>query len=185
MSSQNIKKISLSTFLILIFAVYIIVERTSAENMNAIPPFIAGNKKSSLNPVTPSITPSEGNSQNVDNNSPASHSSELPSPIRQVPNAIPKNTLKDGEFTGMVADAYYGNVQIKAIIQNGKITGVQFLDYPSDRRNSVRINTQAMPMLQAEAIQAQNAKVDVVSGATYTSQAFQESLADALAQAKN
>ncbi|MBI3260359.1 MAG: FMN-binding protein, partial [Ignavibacteriae bacterium] len=53
------------------------------------------------------------------------------------------------------------------------------------RKKSIEINRRATPLLKTEAIQAQNAQVDIVSGATLTSQAFQESLADALSQAKN
>ncbi len=95
-----------------------------------------------------------------------------------------KGQYKNGEFIGNIADAYYGNVQVKAVISGGKITDVQFLDYPHDRQNSIRINTYAMPILKSEAIKAQNAEVDVVSGASATSEAFKESLSSALAQAK-
>lgn len=94
------------------------------------------------------------------------------------------NTYKDGQYIGDVADAYYGNVQVKAIISNGKITDVQFLDYPQDRHTSIMINMQAMPYLKTETIQAQSAQVDIVSGATQTSQAFIESLGSALSKAK-
>jgi len=90
----------------------------------------------------------------------------------------------DGTYTGGVADAYYGMVQIQAVIQGGKLASVSFLQYPNDRNTSVFINGQAMPILKSEAIQAQNANVDIVSGATDTSMAFQQSLGDALAQAK-
>lgn len=76
-------------------------------------------------------------------------------------------------------------MQVKATIQNGKIAAVQFLQYPSDRRTSQRINLQVMPYLQTEAIKAQNANVDVISGATLTSQAFIRSLQSALNTAKN
>lgn len=92
---------------------------------------------------------------------------------------------KDGQYTGPVTDAYYGYVQVKAVIQNGKLADVQFLQYPNDRQTSREINSQAMPYLRYEAIQAQNAQVDIISGATDTSQAFRESLAIALTQAKN
>lgn len=91
---------------------------------------------------------------------------------------------KDGSYTGSVIDAFYGNVQVKATISNGKITDVAFLDYPHDRRTSQEINSQAMPILKQEAIQVQSANVDIVSGATATSQAFVESLQSALNQAK-
>ena len=90
----------------------------------------------------------------------------------------------DGSYTGSVADAYYGSVQVQVIVQSGKVATVNFLQYPSDRSTSRYINGQAMPILQSEAIQAQSANVDIVSGATDTSMAFQQSLANALAQAK-
>ncbi len=61
---------------------------------------------------------------------------------------------------------------------------MQFLQYPDTHSTSVYINQQAMPYLQQEAIQAQSANVNIVSGATDTSIAFQQSLASALAQAK-
>lgn len=90
---------------------------------------------------------------------------------------------KDGTYTGGVADAYYGNVQVQATVSGGKITTVKFLQYPNTHSTSVYINQQAMPYLQQEAIQAQSANVQIISGATFTSQAFQQSLQNALAQA--
>lgn len=95
-----------------------------------------------------------------------------------------KRTYKDGSFTGAVADAYYGNVQVKVVVSNGKITSVTFLDYPKDRQHSAELSAYATPILSQEAITAQNANVDIVSGATATSEAFIQSLTDALAQAK-
>jgi len=104
-------------------------------------------------------------------------------------NASGSNTsqrfYKDGFYTGSAQDAFYGTIQVKAIVQNGKLTDVQFLQYPNDRDQSVQINQQAMPMLKQEAIQTQNANVDIVSGATQSSQAFVQSLASALSQAKS
>jgi len=93
------------------------------------------------------------------------------------------NTYRDGTYTGPAEDAYYGNVQVQAIIQGGRITQVKFLQYPNDRPNSVAINQQAIPYLQQEAIQAQSAQVNGVSGATDTSIAFTQSLSSALRQA--
>lgn len=89
----------------------------------------------------------------------------------------------DGTYTGAVANAYYGYVQVQATISGGRIANVQFLRYPNDRSTSRMINSQAMPYLSQEAISAQSANVDIVSGATDTSQAFRQSLASALAQA--
>lgn len=93
------------------------------------------------------------------------------------------SNYKDGTFTGSVADAYYGNVQVQATISGGKITDIKFLQYPNTHSTSVYINQQAMPYLKQEAIQAQSSNVQIISGATFTSQAFQQSLQAALNQA--
>lgn len=91
--------------------------------------------------------------------------------------------FKDGSYTGSVADAQWGYVQVRAVIQGGKISDVQWVQYPDDRGRSIEINAYADPQLTSEAIQAQSAQVDLVSGATDTSLAFIQSLTDALSQA--
>jgi uncharacterized protein with FMN-binding domain len=93
--------------------------------------------------------------------------------------------FKNGTYTGPVADVYYGNVEIKATISGGKLTDVQFLQYPMDRQTSLQKSTHAMPILKSEAIASQSANVDGVSGATETSKGFVASLGGALAQAAN
>ncbi len=92
-------------------------------------------------------------------------------------------SLADGAYTGPAVDAYYGLVQIQAIVRGGRLAGIKVLQYPSDRRTSVAINRQALPMLRDEAVAAQSANVDIVSGATLTSKAFIRSLSGALKQA--
>ena len=93
-------------------------------------------------------------------------------------------TYANGSYTGTSADAYYGTVQVKAVVRNGQLADVQFLQYPNTHSYSVYVNNQAMPVLTQEALQAQSAQVNGVSGATFTSQAFQQSLASALVRAK-
>ena len=94
-------------------------------------------------------------------------------------------SYKDGQYQGELEDAFYGNIQVKAVISGGRISDVEFLQYPSDRETSVQINSQAMPLLRQEAISAQSAKVDIISGATQSSQAFILSLQSALNQASD
>lgn len=109
---------------------------------------------------------------------PAPAPAPAPTPVQNA------GLYKDGSYAGSVADAYYGNLQVEAIVQGGKLSGVQILQYPNDRGNSIRINNAALPQLVQEAIQAQSANVNTVSGATESSGAFMQSLASALAQAK-
>ncbi|MEI6690362.1 MAG: FMN-binding protein [bacterium] len=99
------------------------------------------------------------------------------------PTVAKSTSFKDGIYKGSIADAYYGFVQVQATIQKGKITDVTFLQHPSGNRTSQRINDQAMPYLTQEAIQAQSANVNTISGASATSGAFIESLKSALQQA--
>ena len=89
----------------------------------------------------------------------------------------------DGEYTGGVFDAYYGDVQVKVVVESGCVASIDVVQYPNDRRTSRRINDQALPMLQSEVIRAQSGKVDIITGATLTSRAYIRSLKDALSQA--
>jgi uncharacterized protein with FMN-binding domain len=90
--------------------------------------------------------------------------------------------LSDGVYTGPPVDAFYGLVQVQAVVAGGRLTGVNVLQFPSHRGTSVAINRQALPMLQAEVVTAQSADVDIISGATLTSEAYIRSLREALRQ---
>jgi len=113
---------------------------------------------------------------------PAPQSTPTPTPT---PAPKPSGQYADGTYTGSAANAYYGTIQVRASVSGGALADVTFLQYPSDRSTSRAISAQAMPILKTEAIQAQSASVDIVSGATDTSLAFRQSLGSALAQAKN
>ena len=85
-----------------------------------------------------------------------------------------------GTFTGSVVDTRYGPVQVQVTIAAGTITAVEAVQYPSTDPHSSRINATAIPALVQEALQAQSAQVNTISGATYTSGAFAQSLQSAL-----
>lgn len=88
----------------------------------------------------------------------------------------------NGTFTGQAIDTAYGTVQIALVVQDGKIIDVQELQLPSDRRLSQQISAQAGPILRSEVLHAQSDNINAVSGASYTSYGFYESLQSALAQ---
>lgn len=92
-------------------------------------------------------------------------------------------TYKDGTYTGDTADAFYGNMQVQIVVSGGKITDINFLQYPNTPGHTTEVNNMALPILKQEAITAQSTNVDVVSGATQTSNAFIESLSSALTKA--
>jgi uncharacterized protein with FMN-binding domain len=102
------------------------------------------------------------------------------------PTSVPRTAgkFRDGAYTGTRADAYYGLVQVRAHVQGGRLTSVEILSYPSDRRTSRSINGYALPLLEREVVRAQEANVDVVSGATLTAVAYERSLDAALKQAE-
>ena len=84
---------------------------------------------------------------------------------------------------GSAENAFYGNVQVQAVIKGGKITGRPVPELPERPKTSQEINSRAIPVLQQETIAAQSAGVNAVTGATFTSQAFVASLQSALTQA--
>jgi uncharacterized protein with FMN-binding domain len=90
---------------------------------------------------------------------------------------------KDGTYTGSVENAVYGNIQVVATISGGKITAVNVPVAPSAPGHTDQVTASAIPVLQQEALTVQGANVNIVSGATQDSEAFQQSLASALAQA--
>jgi uncharacterized protein with FMN-binding domain len=89
----------------------------------------------------------------------------------------------DGSFTGPAVNTYYGPVQVQANISDGRLVSVRVPEYPADRRASQRINSQALPLLEREVISAQTARVNIISGATLTSEAYLRSLDAALRDA--
>lgn len=166
---NSIKKFLLSAGVLGVFALYAWHVQTDNGANIAI---VANPTASTVLTASPTTTPVATGSSPPPTNSPT-----------QIPTATPQGKYKDGNYTGSVADAFYGNIQVQVVISGGKITNVIFLQYPSDRSTSRMINAQADPMLTQEAIAAQSAQVSGVSGATASSGAFIQSLQNALQQA--
>jgi len=154
----------------------------------ATPPVIAPQPPVSMPPVN------EGDDAETGSAAIAAASPPIPAPR---PADAPRPTIqtaqanssavggqyRDGTYDGNDDNAYYGRVKVEVTIANQRIVGVKALDYPSDRRTSRSINSQALPLLRQEVIAAQDANVDIVSGATLTSEAYIKSLHEALAKA--
>ncbi|KJL34695.1 FMN-binding protein [Microbacterium azadirachtae] len=92
--------------------------------------------------------------------------------------------LKDGSFTGQAVDTRYGAVQVAITVSGGQITDVSVPQYPNTERRDEQINAQAIPILVSETKSAQSAQIDMVSGATFTSDGYTQSLQSAIDQAK-
>jgi uncharacterized protein with FMN-binding domain len=87
------------------------------------------------------------------------------------------------KFDGAVVRTPYGTVQVQVVLVGGRISNVRALHLTDANGTSRQISAGAAPILRQEALAAQSAKVDTVSGATYTSQGYQMSLQAALDQA--
>jgi len=178
----GIRRFFLSGFVVFTFIAYVIHERLTNPDASL-----------TATPLTPTLTVAQvTTSPATMANGPvttvpifsAPPATDIPQ-IPAQPTAVSQSGYKDGTFKGPEVDAYYGLVQVQATIQGGKLANVQFLEYPTDRRTSQEINNIAVPYLQQEAMQVQSAKVDIISGATLTSEAFMMSLQNALDSAKN
>jgi uncharacterized protein with FMN-binding domain len=86
-------------------------------------------------------------------------------------------------FTGSSVATRFGAVQVSATVTNGRLTAVQVLAAPSGDPHSAQISQAVGPQLVEQALRTQSAQIDGVSGATYTSEGFRQSLQAALAEA--
>ena len=103
-----------------------------------------------------------------------------------VPGEFPTGSLAAGlpagetAVDGHVADTVYGPVQIQLIMNNGKIVKVAVLEQPTNTIHDIQLGAFAFPKLISETLAAQTAKIDAVSGASYTSAGYIQSLQSAL-----
>ncbi|MFF0222354.1 FMN-binding protein [Streptomyces sp. NPDC004629] len=88
-----------------------------------------------------------------------------------------------GTVTGAAARTQYGAVQVRLTVSNGRITAAEAVQAPkggtSDQKTAL-----AVPKLNQAAVAAQSARIDSVSGATYTSNGYRQSLQSALDKMK-
>ncbi|MFF4488393.1 FMN-binding protein [Streptomyces sp. NPDC001544] len=82
--------------------------------------------------------------------------------------------------TGDTVQTRWGPVQVRITVKGGKLTEVTAVTYPTENPRDQEINSYAIPQLRREALAAQSADIDTVSGATYTSEGYRQSLQSAL-----
>ncbi|MDX3353616.1 FMN-binding protein [Streptomyces sp. ME01-24h] len=111
-------------------------------------------------------------------------SSASRTPQRSEPAPTGGHGAATGTFTGVPVDTPYGTVQVAATLTGGEITAVRVLQAPDDNGRDRQIAAYALPRLTQEALGAQSARIDAVSGASYTSQGYVQSLQSALDQAR-
>ncbi|MGW2209678.1 FMN-binding protein [Streptomyces sp. NPDC001781] len=91
-----------------------------------------------------------------------------------------QGTRRSGTFTGDTIDTPYGPVQVRVTISGGRLTAVTAVQVPDANPRDREIAAYAVPRLTGEALDAQSARIDAVSGATYTSGGYIRSLQSAL-----
>jgi uncharacterized protein with FMN-binding domain len=102
-------------------------------------------------------------------------------PPQPQPTPAPKKTAASTRtINGAPADTRYGPVQVQIKMSGTRIVSSTAIVYPTDSRRDQEINSQAIPQLNDETVQAQSANIDTVSGATYTSDGYRTSLQSAL-----
>lgn len=113
-------------------------------------------------------------------------------PLHSGPSALPaassptepRRSGVGGEWsTGTAAQTPFGPVQVKVNLTGNHLNDIQSIALPSDFALSQQISSYSGPILRQEALRAQNAQIDVVSGATYTSDGYMKSLQAALNRA--
>lgn len=100
------------------------------------------------------------------------------------PTATPAKPAAVRTIAGDAVDTRYGPVQVQVSLKGSTMTAITMLQIPDQQRRDIEINNYAVPILTAEALQAQSVQIDMVSGATYTSEGYLQSLQSALDKAK-
>jgi hypothetical protein len=133
-------------------------------------------------PVAATVSGSGGSASSSSSSPPSAKGGQT----EVVPGAFPQGSIAKnlpvGETAvdGKVANTAYGPVQIQLIKRNDKIVKVAVLVQPTNTLHDVQIGEFAFPKLISETLTAQNAKIDAVSGASYTSAGYVQSLQSAL-----
>lgn len=139
----------------------------------------AASDSSSVAPATPSSSsaPSQSTSS-VGSSSTPTPSSSTPGPSTPSPSATP--APKSKKYTGRVAQTRWGPVEVEVAVTDGTITKVTVVQSPSGNGRDIEINNRALPVLVHETVDAQSTQIDMVSGATVTSEGYVKSLQSAL-----
>jgi len=146
------------------------------------PPVASAPTAVPANPTTPTQpAPTPTTKAKKKTSTKATTSSAAPTQT-QAPTA-PQSASVTGTFTGNAVPTIYGPVQVQITVSNGKITGATALTYPRSSGRDQQINSQAIPLLIQETLQAQSANIQGVGGASYTSQGWYDSLVSALKKA--
>lgn len=130
-------------------------------------------------PSTTTSRPRRGDDDQVRPRTPSSRASTTTT----TPPSTSSGDAAPATVDGPVVDTRFGPVQVEVTITGGRIVEVTTPEYPDEARRSRAINDQALPLLRQQVLDAQSANIDGVGGATYTAEAYVQSLQAALDKA--
>ncbi len=136
-------------------------------------------------PSTTSTTPTTTGSaaQAPASTAPSAAATPAPTATTATTDSSGGSQLQDGTYAGSTVNTRYGPVAVSVTVTGGQIAAVDVTEYPSSNRKDLEINQRALPQLVSETLSAQSATIQMVSGATYTSEGYLRSLQSALDQA--
>ena len=138
--------------------------------------------KTSAAAVTSSAS-STATTSSSEPSSSSSSSSSSPTSSSSTSSSTSSGSTEAKTYTGAVAQTRWGPVQVQITVQGDKITKVTVLQQPNGNHKDAEINSYALPILVQDTLTAQSAQIDMVSGATVTSDGYITSLQSALDQA--
>jgi uncharacterized protein with FMN-binding domain len=156
------------TVVVLLFGYHTSTDKTSA----GTPTASASSPATASGPSTPRGSPTT-----------SSPTTSSPTPSSTSASSSTTGSGKTASYTGSVAQTRWGPVQVRITVKADKVTDVAVLQQPSGNPRDVEINDRALPTLIAETKAASSADIDMVSGATVTSDGYLESLQAALDKA--
>jgi uncharacterized protein with FMN-binding domain len=130
-----------------------------------------------FHPHSPTVPSATATTTTTTSTTPPSSSTTTSSATKS---STKSTTAAGGTATGDAISTQYGNAQVRVTVTNGKIVKIEALQLQGNDPRSVQISSSAEPILQQEALTKQSAGVDAVSGATFTSASYTQSLQSAL-----
>jgi uncharacterized protein with FMN-binding domain len=127
--------------------------------------------------VPVAATTGTGGGSSSSSSSSSSSATTVPGEFRSVAGPL---TAGETTITGKVGNTVYGPVQVQLVVKSGKIVKVAILEQPMNTIHDIQIGEFAFPRLISETLAAQSAKIDMVSGASYTSAGYIASLQSAV-----
>lgn len=163
---------------------FTINQSDAAGNQPSAPSSSGASGSSGTSPQSGSAPSTSSPPSSAPSSAKSSAKSSAPSSAPAAPkSSAPAPAATTKTVTGDAADTRYGPVQLAVTFNGKKITQIQVLEYPTETGRDQEINSYAIPQLNQQAMSAQSANIDGVSGATYTSQGYQQSLQSAIDKA--